>query len=105
MIMEISPLVICLVTVCCLFAVGFYGLLIARNLIKIVIMLQILVKAAVLGLVLAGQMSGQLNLGQNIAITVIVVDTIVAVVALAFAVQIRRQVGTLDIRDLSSLRG
>ena len=103
--MEISALAICLVAICCLLAVGFYGLLVVRNLIKLVIMLQILVKAAVLGLVLAGRVSGQLNLGQNIATTVIVVDTIVAVVALAFAVQIRRQMGTLDVADLASLRG
>ena len=103
--MDVSPLLICIVAVCSLLGVGFYGLLTVRNLIKLVIMLQMLVKAAVLGMVLAGRVSGQLNLIQNAAITVIVVDTIVAVVALAFAIQIRRQVGTLDVRDLASLKG
>jgi NADH:ubiquinone oxidoreductase subunit K len=68
-------------------------------------MLQILVKAAVLGLITAGNVSGQLYLTQSMAITVIVADTIVAVIGMAFAIQIRRQVGTLDTNDLSSLRG
>jgi NADH:ubiquinone oxidoreductase subunit K len=85
--------------------VAFYGLLAVRNLIKLVIVLQILVKAALLGLVLAGATSGQVNLSQSLAATVIVADTVVAVIGLALAVQIKRRLGTLDVRDLSNLRG
>jgi NADH-quinone oxidoreductase subunit K len=88
-----------------LLGVGFYCLLITRNLIKLVVALQIMVKAAVLGLVVAGNVSGQVQLGQSLAITVIVADTVVAVIGLALAVQIRRQLGTLDVSDLSQLRG
>jgi len=88
-----------------LFGVGLYGLLVSRNLIKIVVALQILVKAALLGLIAAGSTSQQVNLGQSLAVTVIVADTVVAVIGMALAVQIRRQLGTLDIRDLASLRG
>jgi NADH-quinone oxidoreductase subunit K len=58
-----------------------------------------------LGLVAAGSVSGQINLGQSLAITVIVADTVVAVIGIALGVQIRRHVGSLDVRDLSSLRG
>lgn len=87
-----------------LLAVGLYALLVLRNLIKVIVALQILVKAAVLGMIAAGQISGQYVLGQSLALTIIVVDTIVAVVALAFAVQIRRRFGTLDIRAISTLK-
>ena len=72
-----------------LLGVGLYGLLISRNMIKIVIALQILVKAAILALVAAGQASGQMNLAQSLAVTVIVADTTVAVVGLALGVQVR----------------
>ena len=41
---------------------------------------------------------------QTMALTVIVADTIVSVVALALAVQVRRQFGTLDLQALSTLR-
>lgn len=100
-----TPLQIGLFGVLGLLGVGCYGLLITRNLIKIVIVLQILVKAAVLALVLAGAASGQGGLGQSLAATVIVADTMVAVVGLALAVQIRRRFGTADASAISTLRG
>jgi NADH:ubiquinone oxidoreductase subunit K len=80
-------------------------LLITRNLIKVVMVLQILVKAVILALLLAGRMSGNIALGQSTAATVIVADTIVAVVGLALAVQVRRRFGTLDVPKISTLRG
>ena len=85
--------------------VGCYGLLITRNLIKVVIILQVLIKGAVLALVLAGQAGRQPGLGQSLAATVIVADTMVAVVGLALAVQIRRRFGTVDVSAISTLRG
>ena len=88
-----------------LLAMGLYGLLIVRNLIKIVMVLQLLVKAAVLALMWAGSVSGQVGLGQSLAATVIVADTMVAVVALAIAIQIRRRFNTLDTTEVSTLKG
>ncbi len=84
--------------------VGFYGLLISRNLIKIVVALQIMTKGALLILVVAGTLQVQIGLSQSMAVMVIIADTIVAVVGLALAVQVRRHVGTLDIKALTSLR-
>lgn len=94
-----------LIAVLGLLGVGLYGLLVVRNLIKIVVALQILVKGTLVALVAAGQATGQVNLGQSLAITVIVADTVVAVVALALAIQVKRRLGTLDARALSSLQG
>ncbi len=103
--MSLSPFTVALFGLVALLGIGFYGLLVCRNLIKIVISLQILVKAALLGLVAAGYVTGQIDLGQSLAITVLVADTVVAVIGIALGVQIRRRLGTLDVRDLSSLRG
>ena len=103
--MTFTPLNIILFGVVALLGVGFYGLLITRNLIKIVMVLQILIKAVILALVLAGKLSGNVGLGQSTAATVIVADTIVAVVGLALAVQVRRRFGTLDVPKISTLRG
>lgn len=96
--MELTQ--IALLGVLLLVGVGLYGLLILRNLIQIVIALQILAKGAALALVWAGNAAGQPQLGQSLALTVIVADTMVAVVALALALQIHRRFGTLDIRAL-----
>jgi NADH:ubiquinone oxidoreductase subunit K len=103
--MNFTPLNIILIGIAGLLGVGFYGLLITRNLIKVVMMLQILIKAVVLALVFAGKLSGNLGLGQSTAATVIVADTIVAVVGLALAVQVRRRFGTLDVPKISTLKG
>lgn len=103
--MTLTPLDIVLIGVVAVFGIGLYGLLITRNLIKIVMVLQILAKAAIVALVLAGKSSGNPGLGQSIAVTVIVADTIVAVIGLALAIQIRQHFGTLDTREVSRLQG
>ncbi|MCC6798911.1 MAG: NADH-quinone oxidoreductase subunit K [Anaerolineae bacterium] len=100
-----NTLEIVLIAAFALAGVGLYGLLITRNLIKVVIALQIMVKGALLALVMAGRASDQLALGQSLAMTVIVADTVVAVIGLAFAVQVKRLRGTLDLRALAELRG
>ena len=103
--MNLSIETIGLIGVLGLLGIGLYGFFISRNLIKLGIALQILVKAALLGLVLAGDISTQINLSQSLAITVIVADTVVAVIGMALAVQVRRQIGTMDVTALSKLRG
>jgi multisubunit Na+/H+ antiporter MnhC subunit len=102
--MTLTVPVIVLITVMLLLGVGLYALLVVRNLIKVVVALQILAKGAMLALILAGSLRGDPNLGQSLALTVIVADTVVAVVGLSLAVQIRRHLGTLDIKALSTLR-
>jgi len=87
-----------------LVAIGIYGLLIIRNLIKIVVALQVFAKGTILVMVAAGAMSGHPAIGQSLAIAVIVADTVVMVMALALAIQIRRWCGTLDTRVISKLR-
>jgi NADH-quinone oxidoreductase subunit K len=103
--MTVSLFSIALAGLLGLLGIGLYGLLTGSNIIKLIVALQIMVKAALLGLVLAGHLNGQMNLSQSLAITVIVADTIVAVVGLGLAVQVRRRVGTLNVRNLSRLRG
>jgi NADH-quinone oxidoreductase subunit K len=102
--MTLSVPILILIAVLGLLAIGLYGVLVSRNLIKVIVSLQILVKGAMLALVLAGRLNGYLNTAASLALTVIVADTIVAVIGLALAVQVRRHFGTLDTRSLSNLR-
>jgi NADH-quinone oxidoreductase subunit K len=66
--------------------------------------LQILVKGVLLAIILAGYDQDKMSLSQSMALTVIVADTIVAVIGLSLAVQIRRHSGTLDIKALTRLK-
>lgn len=93
-----------LVAVFALVTIGIYGLLIVRNLIKIVIALQVFAKGTILVMVVAGGMQGQIGVGSSLAVTVIVADTVVTVIALALAIQVRRHFGTLDARAISTLK-
>jgi NADH-quinone oxidoreductase subunit K len=95
---------VALVAVLGLLGVGLYGLLATRNLINVIVALQLTVKGVLVALILAGRQAGQVNLGQSMALTVIVADTIVAVLGLALAVQVRRRLGTLDLKALTRLR-
>jgi len=103
--MSLSPIAIALLGVAILLGIGFYGLLVARNLIKLIVVLQILAKAAMLAFLAAGSAQEQMGLAQSMVVTVIVADTVVAVIALALAVQVKRRYGTLDVRKLTNLRG
>lgn len=103
--MSLSPIAIALLGVAILLGVGLYGLLVARNLIKLIVVLQILAKSAMLAFVAAGYAQGQMGLAQSMVMMVIVADTVVAVIALALAVQVKRRYGTLDARKLTNLRG
>lgn len=93
-----------LIAVIGLLGIGLYALLITTNLIKVVVALQIMVKGAMIAMIAAGQAAGKPAVGESMALTVIVADTIVGVVAMALAVQVRRHFGTLDLKALSTLR-
>jgi NADH:ubiquinone oxidoreductase subunit K len=97
------PFIVAL-TILGLAGIGLYCLLASRNLIRVIVGLQLLIKGVALAFVLGGNMSGNVSLGQTLGLTVIVADTIVAVVGLAMAVQIRHRLGSLDVKDLSSLK-
>jgi len=97
------PLIV-LIIILGLAGIGFYCLLITRNLIKVVIALQLIIKGVVIAFMLAAQLTQKDNLGQTLALTVIVADTIVAVVGLSLAVQIRLRTGSLDIKTISNLK-
>ncbi|MBN2258484.1 MAG: NADH-quinone oxidoreductase subunit K [Anaerolineaceae bacterium] len=102
--MNLTPVQIILMAAFLLAGIGLYGLLISRNLIKVVVALQVMTKGALLALVVAGSMQDQVNLAQSMTLMVIIVDTIVAVAGLALAVQVRRHIGTLDIKALTTLK-
>jgi NADH-quinone oxidoreductase subunit K len=100
-----TPLHLLLASTIILLGIGLYGLLVIRNLIKIVIALQIMVKGAMLAFVVAGSLNNQVNLGQSLAVGVITADTIVAIIGLALAVKIQERFGTLNIDEVLHLKG
>jgi NADH-quinone oxidoreductase subunit K len=102
--MQFSITSLSIIAVLGLLGIGLYALLAANHMIKVIVALQILAKGAILAFVAAGQANGHINTGQSMALTVLVADTIVAVIGLALAVQARRYVGSMNLRNLSNLK-
>ena len=87
------------------FVTGFYCLVKTRNIIRIIIALEIAMKGVTLLLAFAGYINGKIDLVQTFIITMIVIEVIVAVVAAGIAVSVFRHNDTLDIRELNKLQG
>jgi len=103
--MSLNFLDLVTITVIVIFGISLYALLTMRNLIRLVVALQLLVKGVIIFIILAGNLTGQIGLSQSMALTVIVADTITAVLGMALAVQIRLKKKTLDTNEISELKG
>lgn len=88
-----------------LLIVGFYSLLTTRNLVRMVIALEILSKATTLALVVSGYATGQIGLAQALAITLIVIEVAVVVVAVAVILCVYKHTDSLDVAHLRELKG
>jgi len=88
-----------------LLGIGVYGLMTTHNFLRVMIALQLMVKGALIILVVAGYLTEQFALGQSLAITVITVDTLVMVIGLALAVQVKTHKGTLNIDEVINAEG
>jgi NADH:ubiquinone oxidoreductase subunit K len=85
--------------------VGIYCLLTMRNLIKLFIGIEIISKAITLALITSGLLRGNMALAQALTITFIVVEVSMVAVALAIIINVYRHTGSLDIRQLTKLKG
>jgi multicomponent Na+:H+ antiporter subunit C len=85
--------------------VGFYALVTTRNLIRALISVEILAKGATLLIVICGYSAGQVGLAQALAITLIVIEVAIIVVAVGVVVCIYERNHSLDAEQLQNLKG
>ncbi|HOU96603.1 MAG TPA: NADH-quinone oxidoreductase subunit K [Bacteroidales bacterium] len=93
-------LITCFIVVVLLFITGFYCLITTRNLIRILLALEILTKGVTLILILVGNMTGQIATAQSMVITLIIIEVVILAVAAGIIVNIVRHTGSLDIRKI-----
>jgi NADH-quinone oxidoreductase subunit K len=86
-----------------LFAVGLAGLIGRTNLIRMVIGLEFLGKGASLLLITAGYAAGDTGVSQAVVFTLITIEAVVAAVALALVILVKRTTGSLDSSMLATL--
>jgi len=88
-----------------LFVTGIYSLLVTRNLLRILIGVEILAKGVTLLLVTAGYLTARTNVIQPVIITMIVVEAVIIAVAAGIVVAAYRQNGTINTSELCNLKG
>jgi NADH:ubiquinone oxidoreductase subunit K len=89
-----------------LFSIGLYGLVQRRSLIAMLIALELMLAAASLNVVAITSLSGHSSsVGQVVALILIGVAAAEAAIALSLFVAIQRKAHSIDVEDLSELKG
>ena len=88
-----------------LFIIGGYALLATRNLLRILIGIEVLNKGVTLLLITAGYLTGRTYLIQPVIITMIVVEAVIIAVAAGVVIAAYRANGTVNVRSLRNLKG
>ena len=88
-----------------LIGIGIYCLIGRKNLIQLIIGVEVIAKAVTLIFILAGYLQGNEQIAQAIVITIILIEAVSTAVALSLAVAAYRHTQSLDINILKRLRG
>ena len=93
-----------LIVVAGLFLTGLIGLVVMRNLVKLLISVEVLTKGVSLALVASGFARQNPYLMQSVVVTLIVAEVAVVAIALALVINLYRRTGSLDVRRLTDLK-
>jgi NADH:ubiquinone oxidoreductase subunit K len=88
-----------------LFALGIFCLLTRRNLVKILIGLELLSKGATLALIWSGILRNSLAYTQSLAVIVIAIEVMVVAIFLALVYAFHEKSSSLDTDDMRRLKG
>jgi len=88
-----------------LIAVGAYGIIVTRNLLRIVLSVEVLTKAVTLVIIGAGYETGNMGLAQSFVITIIVVEVMLLVIATGLLFGAFKNNGSLMTDRLNNLKG
>lgn len=83
-----------------LYIIGFYYLITTKNLIRILIALEVLTKGLILTLIYVGQLTGQMATAQSMVITLIIIEVVIMAVAAGIIVNIFNHTDSLDVREI-----
>ena len=88
-----------------LFIAGAYLVLVTRNLMRVLIGLELMMKGVTLLLIVAGYVTGAVALAQAVVITLIVIEVVVMAVMAGVILSIYKNSGSMDARNLRNLKG
>ena len=86
-------------------AVGAYSIIVTRNLIRILLSVEILTKAVTLMMIGAGYLTGNMGQAQAYVITIIIVEVMILVVATGLVFGLYGKTGSANTKDINNLKG
>ena len=101
---EMVPVEHVLVLAGLLFVIGLFGLMLRRNIIFMLMALEVMINSAALAFIAAGSRRGQPD-GQVIFMFILAIAAAEVSVGLGLVLQMRRQLQSLDMNDAVRLRG
>lgn len=84
---------------------GVYCVTVTRNLVRVLIGMELMTKGVTLILAASGFLSGNTGVSQAMIVTLIVVEVVVIAVAAGVVIGHFRATGSLDTQTMNSLRG
>ncbi len=88
-----------------LFVIGIYAIMATKNIIAMIIGLEIITKGVTILLAAAGYFSGRANLVEPLIITMIVVEVVVLVVSAGYIINIAKKHNSLDVSNIKNIKG
>ena len=85
--------------------VGLYSLIVTRNLMRILLSIEILVKAVTLLLIGVGYITGNMAVAQSYVVTIIIIEVVLLVIATGIVLSVYRHNDTLNTDKLNNLKG
>lgn len=101
----ITPAYILLTIGVLLILAGCWCLIRTYHLLKMTIGIEVAMKGVTFALILAGNISSNVKLSEAYVITVILLEVVVAVVGIGMSASLFRKYGSMDVRNLSRLKG
>lgn len=87
-----------------LFSIGLFGILLRRNILIILLCLELMLNAANLALITASSVHGQAD-GQILAFFVMVIAAVEVTIGLAIAVLLFKEKNSVDTKEMTALHG
>jgi len=86
-------------------AAGIYFIIATRNMIRVLLALELLIKSVTLLIAFAGAECGKMALAQSYIIALIIVEVVVTATGAGIVIAVHARSGSLDLRDLIKLKG
>ena len=88
-----------------LLVIGLYSLIMTRNLIRVLLSVEILTKAVTLLMIGAGSLTNNMGAAETYVITIIVIEVMVLVIATGIVFNIYKSNRSLDTENIKNLKG